>query len=245
LLKDTDGKTAFEKEVDYFGSLMSRYPDLRVIYKGKPLMVIFVGVGLDPNRSDDPLWFRIRKFLRNHPEIGHKFTFKMMSGYLDSQPAFWETQGPPTGPVEINPSYGFWSWVDRLNPSCTQPYCPYYPSYNQAGPRAENFTASIATAGQTGWICDSYATPYCPDDSLRFGNQGSYATFDAFMAYADTLQPIFLLLHQFNEFVQPDEGWNAQTDDDIEPANLWGRTAMDNVRRQILTYRGGSANFPQ
>jgi hypothetical protein len=79
-------------------------------------MVIFLGAAQDPNRSDHPLWFQIQQFLREHPEISSKYTFKMMAGYLDSQPGLWATQGKPHGPVKINPAYGFWSWVDRLNP---------------------------------------------------------------------------------------------------------------------------------
>jgi len=55
-----------------------------------------------------------------------------MAGYLGAQPGLWATQGTPSGPVEINPAYGFWSWVDRLNTSCTTASCPYYPSYNVA-----------------------------------------------------------------------------------------------------------------
>jgi hypothetical protein len=237
LVKDLDGKTAFEKEVAYFGARMHQYPDRAVIYQGKPLMLIFLGAAQDPNRADNPLWFQIRKFLRTHPEISRQYTFKMMAGYLDSQPSLWLNQGAPDGPVEINPGYGFWSWVDRLNPSCTLPLCPYYPSYNQAGRRVENFTASIATAGQSGWGCpNSEAPPYCPDDALRYGEDRTYTTFDSFMSCARQLDPIFLIIHQFNEFLPPDEGWNANTDDDIEPANLWGFGALEAVKHQINLY---------
>ena len=55
LFKDQDGKTAFEKEVEYFGARLQRYPDLNVIYEGKPLMLIFVGAAQDPNPADHPL----------------------------------------------------------------------------------------------------------------------------------------------------------------------------------------------
>jgi hypothetical protein len=239
LFKDKDGRTAFEKEVEYFGSLLEKYPNRAVIYQGKPLMVIFLGAAQDPNRADHPLWFKLRQFLRKHPEISSKYTFKMMAGYLDSQPALWATQGEPHGPVKIKAEFGFWSWVDRLNPSCTLPLCPYYPSYNQAGSRVENFTASIATAGQNGWGCPSGpdALPYCPDDALRFGEDGTYATFASFMRYARKLQPIFLWIHQFNEFTLPDEGFDANTNDDIEPANLWGSGDLAIVERQISRYR--------
>jgi hypothetical protein len=47
------------------------------------------------------------------------------------------------------------------------------------------------------------------------------------------------MVHQFNEFVPPDEGFDANTDDDIEPANLWGFGALDAVKQQIAIYRGG------
>ena len=237
LIEDKDGKTAFEKEVEYFGARLHEYPNLSVIYEGNPLMLIFLGAAQDPNPADHPLWFRIERFLQRHPKIGEKYTFKLMAGYLDSQPDLWATQGTPDGPVEISPAYGFWSWVDRLNTSCTEPLCPYYPSYNQPGSRVENFTASIATAGQNGWGCPNpNAPPYCPDDALRFGIDDSYVTFDAFMTYAKQLEPIFLLLHQFNEFAA-EEGWDASTNDDIEPANLWGKGDLKVVKDEIKAYR--------
>jgi hypothetical protein len=242
LFKDVDGKTALEKEIEYFGAQMQQYPDRTVIYQGKPLMLIFLGAAQDPNRADHPLWLQIRKFLRSHPEITSRYTFKEMAGYLDSQSSLWLHRGTPNGPIEINPGYGFWSWVDRLNASCTLPLCPYYPSFNeihnQTGSRVENFTASIATAGQNGWGCpNTDPPPYCSDDALRFGEDQSYTTLDSFMTYARQLDPIFLFIHQFNEFVPPDEGWNADTEDDIEPANLWGFGALDAVKKQITLYR--------
>ena len=213
LLKDSDGKTAFEKEVEYFGSRMRENPSLSVIYQGKPLMLIYLGAAQDPNQGDNPLWYRLEEFLARHPEISRKYTFKLIAGYLDSQPGLWAKQSTPTGPIEISPAYGFWSVVDRLNPSCTEPLCPYYPTYNLAGSRVENFTASISTAGQTGWGCPQ--PRYCTDDALRFDSNGTYQTFHSFMTYAKQLQPIFLIIDQFNEFQSPDEGWDANTNDDI------------------------------
>lgn len=243
MYKDLDGKTALQKEIEYFAALMQQYPERQVVYEGKPLMLIFLGAAQDPNRADHPLWVRIREFLSDHPEFSSQYTFKLMAGYLDSQPDLWLNQDTPDGPVEVAPEYGFWSWVDRLNPTCTvPPFCPYYPSYNRAGSRVENLTVSVAAAGQYGWGCpNSEAPPYCPDDSLRFGKGEAYDTFDSFMTYARQLDPIFLILHQFNEFVPPDEGWNANTDDDIEPANLWGSGALEVVRHQISMYRQPSS----
>jgi hypothetical protein len=244
LYKDQDGKTAFEKEIDYFGALMQQHPGLSVIYEGKPLMLVYVGAPQDPAISDNPLWYQLRQFLKSHPEITRKYTFRMIAGYLDSQSYLWTKQGRPDGPVEINPEFGFWSWVDRLNPSCTLALCPYYPSFNRTGLRVENFTASIATAGQNGWGCPNpEALPYCSDDALRYGKNQSYATFDSFMDYARQLRPIFLIIHQFNEFNSSDEGWNANTNDDIEPANQWGND-LDLVKHQIDLYRRECTTLP-
>jgi hypothetical protein len=256
LFKDTDGKTALEKEIEYFGVRMGEHPERSVIYEGKPLILVYLGAPQDPSSSDNPLWFQIRKFLENHPEIKEKYTFKMMAGFLDSQPGLWASQDVADGPVRVNPAYGFWSWVDRLNPTCTvAPSCPYFPSFNEvqrraddrsedsgendvkADSRVENLTVSIATPGQDGWGCpDPNTLPYCPDDALRFGSDHSYVTLDSFMTYARKLDPIFLIIHQFNEFVPSDEGFDANTDDDVEPANLWGVGALNAVTNQIERY---------
>jgi hypothetical protein len=242
LYKDQDGKTAFEKEIDYFGALMAQHPNLGVIYQGKPLMVIYLGASQDPTLSNNPLWFQLRQFLKAHPQIASKYTFKMMAGYLDSQPLLWANQNTPDRPIAINPDFGFWSWVDRLNTTCTLALCPYYPSYNRTGSRVENFTVSIATGGQSGWGCPNpNALPYCPDDALRYGKNDSYQTFDRFMAYARQLRPIFLILHQFNEFNSSDEGWDANTNDDIEPADQWGIRSVEAVKAQLTLYRFESA----
>jgi len=62
------------------------------------------------------------------------------------------------------------------------------------------------------------------------------------MAYSRQLAPIFLIIDQFNEYVQPDEGFDANTDDDTEPADLWGFGALNAVRKQIKMYRQHTEN---
>jgi len=237
LLNDIDGKTAFEKEIDYFGERMQRYPSRNVIYEGKPLVLIYLGAAQDPASTHHPLWYQIGEFLKKHPAITNRYTFRMMAGYLDSQPGLWAKQGVPNKPIKIAPKYHFWSWVDRLKTSCSNPRCPYFPTYNEIGARVENFTAAIAYAGQNGWSCPHPGSPpYCDDDGLRFDKKSAYATFEAYMAYARQLDPIFLFIHQFNEFGPPDEGFDANTEDDIEPANLWGNSALDVVQREVRAY---------
>jgi len=52
-----------------------------------------------------------------------------------------------------------------------------------------------------------------------------------------------LIIHQFNEFVPPDEGFDANTDDDSEPSNLWGFGALDAIRQQIRLYHQSTGAF--
>ena len=55
LYKDIDGKTAFEKEIEYFGALMDRYPELNIIYEGKLLNVGFCWCGAGPESNGQPI----------------------------------------------------------------------------------------------------------------------------------------------------------------------------------------------
>lgn len=78
-----------------------------------------------------------------------------------------------------------------------------------------------------------------------------YSTFTNFMCVARKLDPIFLMVHQFNEFSFGDEGWDANSTDDIEGADDGiGRSAVETVREQIRQYeptaaRGRSRNQPR
>jgi hypothetical protein len=245
------GGTSFERELAYYGALMAKYPDLNVVYQGKPLVLIFAPPGID----DDPCMMQSLHRLIVADGFDKKYTFRMMGGYFDTDFTFWNEPGgyEPAGPIPLAPGFGgiWWSWVDRLNAKFGE-----FPSYNPsaAGARAENFTASIATAGQDGW--GSYparcgpapphdplsscllGTDYYIDSALRTPDGEPYGTFSRFMTIATALDPIFLILHQFNEFALPDEGWDANTTDDIEPANDGiGQGAVDAVRSEITQYR--------
>lgn len=241
---DAHRRTALEKEIEDFGTRMAAYPALSVIYGGRPLMLLYLGTPVDPGRVH-----AIRSMLRADG-LETRFNIKLIGGYLDSQPAFWaDPQATPTGPIEIAPAWGFWSVVDRIN-FWGAPPAPYYPTYNRIGGRIggriENLTVSLATAGQAGWGCGKNGgLPYCPDAALRYCGEGFengcqpglYETLREFMGYARQLEPTFLIVDQLNEFAQPDEGWNAETNDDAEPTRQWGYSAMRALITEIAGYR--------
>lgn len=226
------GKSGFQKEVEYFGHLMATYPMLDVRYLGRPLMWVYVGTPVNVN-----ILGGCKAVLRK-AGLDDQYTFRIAAGYLDSQPAFWaHPREQPDGPIEIAPRYGFWSVVDRYKPSYH-----LFPTYTPGAggfSGAENLTVSVATSGQTGWGCPQPA--YCLDDALRYeGATVKYGTLDAFMALAAQLRPRFLIVDQFNEFAQPDEGWDAQTSDDTEPTRLphgWGYTGIQAVHDALAAYR--------
>jgi len=237
---DAAHRTALEKEADDFGAQIAMFPNSSVMYGGKPLMLIYLGTPVDPARVS-----AIRTMLLTS-RLERRFTFELVAGYLDSQPAFWaRPHEVPHGPIRIAPRYGFWSVVDLLN-FWGAPPAPYHPTYNLQGTRVENMTASLATAGQTGWFCNvGGKQTYCPDAALRYCGAGYangcepgvYETFGEFMHYARALDPVFLIIDQFNEFATPDEGPNANTNDDAEPTTEWGYSAVRAIVDAVRAYR--------
>ena len=80
------------READYvYDHFVSTDPDLYFSYRGKPLLVIYLGTpaGLNP----PPSW------------TDPRFTVRWMSGFLESQPALYG--GIPA-------KNRFWSWMDRI-----------------------------------------------------------------------------------------------------------------------------------
>jgi len=272
LVPDSRHMTALEHQVLYLKTFMRRYPNMNVIYEGKPLMILYGGAspcveGLNnpaggakypcfppavgdtspPEGAEQPTVANIMGLLQDKGYT-KQFTFKVMGGYFDAQWPYWANPNEtPTAPVQMNPKYPFWSWVDRLLPAPPYGYFPTYVSVRSrfqplsapvdaradpvasdsslpAAERVESFTASVATASALstsfGWAAGESADPsYAPDDSLRRTGE----VFRSFMAYAARLNPIFLFIHQFNEYSTPDvgdEGWDANTTDGIEPTNV-------------------------
>jgi hypothetical protein len=218
---------------------MARYPNLSVVYDGKKLMLIYLGTPIKPGRAKD-----IATLLQTS-KLDQRYTFRLVGGFMDSQPQFWaKPSSTPTGPIEIAPKYGYWSVTDRIN-SWGAPPAPYYPTYNRVGARIENMTASVATPGQTGWTCKGGDHGYCADAALRYCGEGyangcqsgDYETLAEFMSYAKQLQPIFLIIDQFNEFAMPDEGKTVLANDDLEPVTQWGYSGIRAVIDQVKAYR--------
>jgi hypothetical protein len=230
--RDPAGDSGFQKAIEYFGRLMAQYPGLSIVYKGHPLMLVYLGTPASPR-----LLRRCNGVIRVHG-FAQQYTFRFMSGYLDSQWPFWKNPSEePGGPIEISSRYDFWSWVDRYRPAYH--LWPTYSTVPGYASQPENFTVSIAVAGTKGWGCPK--PRYCVDASLRYGRtRSTYVTLQRFMKLAAQLKPTFLIVHQFNEFTMADEGWNAQTSDDIEPTRLpkgWEYTAVDAVHADLAAYR--------
>jgi hypothetical protein len=229
----TDGTSGFQKEVEYFGRLMKQYPQLNVVHLGHPLMLVYIGTPVDVRLLERA------KAVLHAGGFDMRYTFRIAGGFLDSQPTFWANPSRrPDGPTEIARRYGFWSYVDRLKPAFA-----LYPTYSliPSGRTAENLTVSVATPGQKGWGCPRPL--FCPEDATRYGTTPDrYVTLEHFMTFAVDLRPTFLIVHQFNEFVRPDEGWDAQTSNDIEPTRMpkgWGYGGLDTVRKEVAEYKKG------
>jgi hypothetical protein len=236
-----DRRGALHRQIRFFGDLMARYPQLSLVYQGLPLMLIRLGAPIEVGRAE-----AIRAMLKVSG-LERRFTFRLIGRDLDSQPAFWaEPRSNPGGPIQIAARYGFWSLGDRLNNWGATPG-PNFPTFSRCAGAVENMAASIASRGLYGWDCAGRpgALAYCPDAALRYCGRGAqngcsasrYETFSEYMRLARELRPIFLFIQRFNGFQRSDEGWDANTDDDIEPTRQWGYGAIQAVIEQVEAYR--------
>ncbi len=75
-----------------------------------------------------------------------------------------------------------------------------------------------------GFACN-WGTPgnYPPDATVRL--QGGVWAFQRYLQIARALRPTFLIVNQWNQFEQTDEGFDFQSTHDLEPAN-WGPDAL-------------------
>jgi hypothetical protein len=229
---DSDGITPFEKQIVFFQKIMQQYPQLNLVYQGKPLITIFTGPGGEIDAKTQMA--RIFKFISARG-LDAKFTFRMTTGFLDSQPAFWANPGmTPTQPVQINPANPIWSVVDRLIPSLSK-----FPTYNLVNNSVENFVASFAFGTPlSGYPHGGWGHADTNTYAVGAGLRGNGQIFQSFMEYAEKLKPRFLYIGQFNEFKKPDEGWDANTSNDIEPTEKWGFQSLHVARDLILKYKG-------
>ncbi len=214
---DTDGKTAFEKMMRKILDLSTYYRNQTVYFQGRPLVSIYLGT---PARTD--LLPKMQQIL-NDTQIGNVLTIRYVSGDLESQPSQWTNSKGVAGLRETN----LWSWVDRLNFGAG-----FIPSYSRNGGAPESFTVTSATMGFDGW--GNFAThQYANGVSLRGNGENLRLSFE----YAKSVSPTFLIIDQFNEYKQQDQGWDANTTNDLEPTNLWGNGPMQLATQLIADYK--------
>jgi len=223
-----DGQTPFDVQIGAYHQRVAQYPDLSVIYHGKPLLLVFVGASVntsDPNSVYNQAQTAIQKWQ-------DRFTIRLMAGFIDSQTLLWDKLGIGNT-REVDPRYQTWTWIDRYNPTFN-----LMPSYTTAGSRAEAFTVTSAANG-----ADPINRFWGPDATLYHGGD----TYKSFFDLAVQLDPIFLIFNQFNEFAGPgasvsDEGPDIEHSNDIEPTKQWGTAKFDVAKQYLQAYRAGSIN---
>ena len=220
-----DGQTPFDVQMGAYYQRVTQYPDLSVIYQGKPLLLVYLGAGQNPS---DP------KSVYNQAQTAiqkwqNRFTIRMMAGLIDSQSFLWNKAWGVGGIREVNPTYQIWTWIDRYNPRYN-----LLPSYTMAGGRVEAFTVTSAVGGTYG----EGANTWNAADATLYHNG---ATLSAFFGLAHQLDPIFLIFNQFNEYAAPDEGVDIEHSNDIEPTKQWGTAKFDVAKQNLQTYRTGNA----
>jgi hypothetical protein len=218
----SDNQSVFDNQVQAYLQRMNEYPQLNVIYDGKPLMIVYLSAPQQPGVATSVLSLAQNAILKYQNQL----TIRLMAGFIDSQPSLWTPNVTGiSGLHPVNPAYQTWTWVDRLNSARG-----VLPSYTTAGSRVEAFTVSVATPGTT--VVNGDGGWNAPDAGLY--NDGQ--TFSQFLQYAEQLNPIFLIVDQFNEYGTPDQGVDEQHSNDIEPTMQWGNAKYETVQAALLSY---------
>ncbi len=217
-----DGQIPFNVQIDGYYQKVLQYPNLSVIYQGKPLLLVYLGAAQNPGDPNSVL----NNALAATQAWQDRFTVRLMAGFIESQPYLWSsTSGGIAGLHEINPAYKLWTWIDRLNPAYG-----LLASYAVDGGRVEAFTVTSAAVST-----DAVAWWNGADTTLYRNG----ATYTDFFNYARQLDPIFLIVNQFNEFSgPPDQGADIEHSNDIEPTQQWGHARFNVVKQKLCEYRG-------
>lgn len=220
---DSSGKSGVENGTAWFRALQNAHTNLNVVYEGKPLILYYHGANqlVAGCPSACTWWEQTDTVLATRPLTGTKFKdqidYRHMGGLFDDQ-AQNRTLGAinPIFTTTGHPSNGFWTWVDRYS---TTPDT-HYPSYNLHNGVKEAFTASYAAPGKcppSNPTCDVWAE--IEGLTLANGANGTLNgdAFKRYMIWATANKPVFLMITQWNEYVGPDQGVDANHRNDIEP----------------------------
>lgn len=211
LVADAGGPCTMEKQLRHFKALMDAHPAQQVYYQGKPLIQIYGGTPFKANMQAG-----INRMLAN-TGLASAFTVRFTTGYTDSQSNLYAKVPGLAGVRQM--SQNIWSFLDRFRVEFS-----LLPTYSVSGGAVENFTVTSAFTGKSSWDDASHG--------LR-----SAGTLNAYMDVAKKLRPTFLMINQFNEYVQPDQGNSTSTMNDIEPTNLTGTSSLDLFTAAVKDYR--------
>ncbi|MBK8010666.1 MAG: RICIN domain-containing protein [Deltaproteobacteria bacterium] len=229
-LPSQNGKVAMDLQLEFYDALYRRYPDLELQYEGRPLILSYFAA---PTATQ--LYGRLDA--RLGLATWNRFTVRKMGGFMSNQLGLPGYRGD--GRLGLTRYTEVWTWIDRLRAS--PPIDLRGPSYAESMTgQVEAFTVTMANPAVDGWGDVANKIPTTQGDLRRNGE-----TFRSFMRLARDLNPRFLLINQFNEFAFPDQGWDEETTNDIEPTNLWGMKYVNLVKSEIDAYRALNGPGPQ
>jgi hypothetical protein len=247
-----DGKVAFVRALDFFERMSSQYPNHAVRYRGKPLIMVYVGT---PYAHEGTNYMDlVANTIAGAGKQG-SFTYRISTGFTESQAPLWDvsTAGLLAGLNRIVPRgfispskpaipYPVWSYFDRFSGSVSNALIPTY-AVDAPGGKPENLVITTAFPGS---LCGGPGQPvdcWLASDARTRGVSSS-AVLDDYMVKAKALQPRFLIINQFNEYGYPDEGFTRDKMMDVEPTVAlpngqpgWGNTYMDLLTTKIAEYK--------
>lgn len=215
-----DNKTPLQRSLEWMLERMRTNPHAVVLYEGKPLVIIYIGVsGYTPNQVLQGI----------SADLQSKLTIRIMVGYSDDQPSYWDTPNLSTVASKYQPytrlKGGVWTWADRFYNG--NPGRDSFISYTL--PPGAGIESRMEFSSMNGMSAPHVNAPLLP---YREG-----ANYHQMLTVARRGNPIFVFNSHFNFFLAHDSGFTKALSRDVEPNNLWHRETFEVVKSAIASYR--------
>lgn len=226
-----DVYSPFQRALMFMIDALKAHPGRAVIYQGKPLIVVYHGVGTEVPNLITTTDSQAHVFLDNPNSPYNNFTLRHMGGLMESQSSLWADSN---NPQSLHPPYtqardGLWSWIERVYSYGNDAFSSYslVPS-GQIGAGDVEFSVIVPA---------SWSDPSTPFLTHRSGEQINFH-----MSKARTLHPKFALVNQFNAFMNDlNSGFTMDSQLNLEPTVDSNGTIhhelFDEMQAAIASYR--------
>lgn len=267
-----DTLSPFQYQLKWALTQLNLFPNRKVIYEGKPLVMVFVAFGgphkhvtipadpyYNPNQTVVAMQLEIEQQAADLASLygsTYAATIRTTGGFHENDSQTWmikpETPDPnKPGSFLISQDNGsdiipMVRTVDRLwsyQERLNGWYTNAYSAYTGHPQLQRAEFASVSTTSG-----DQVLNGVTAPNSWLPARNGGHANVQ--MSMAKTKNPLFVFLSKWNHFISHDSGFTQETTTDMEPtlATQWGSKVYDGIKNAISSYKayksgGGQPRF--